>query len=304
MPNLQEIFQEARQYAGGLPASYSRMHMLLDCPLAFVLRYQKRVRLPGLPPNDALVTGKQAHWIMEQAVRTAYCCRNFTLAGAEFDFYHGLVLSRAGDAQREAFTALREPMEQVLNRLFRIMALEGTVVTTEKSQKLDLNGQPVRKTTAIYPAGKRPPLGYLGYIDLEMHRKGRMNLVDYKTELPTEERRREVIGQTGMYAYMEFMQDPVLNDISTYCIYLKDATIDKVATYNRERDLATLEQSVLDTFTNYLAALRTVEPTARENRYCEYCDFRAAGLCTLKRRPTEHENAEEGKDANSVGPGA
>lgn len=303
MLSLMEVFQEAQHYAGGLPASYSRMNTLLRCPLAFVLRYQKQVKLPKLPKSDALVIGKNAHWIMEQSVSTAYKCRDFSLDGAEYGFYFNHVADRAPEEHRELYWELLDPMARVLERLFRVMAFDGAEVATEKCLRLDPRAMPVRSTAARYPKNKRPPLGYLGYIDLELRWKDRMYLFDYKTELPTEARHEEVIKQTGMYAYMEFLQYQDLNDINTYCIYLKDATFDKVATYNRKRDFAKLENSVLATFNQYLEALRMVEPVARENRYCEYCDFRVAGLCTLKRRWTG-ETTEEGDGTNCVEPGA
>ena len=296
MLGLSEVLQEIGKHKGGLPTSYSRMHTLLGCPLSFILRYQKKIQLPKLPANDDMVVGKQAHWIMEQSMRTAYSCQDFSLSGAEFDFFFDYVYQRSTVEQASLFSDIQKPMMAVLDRLLQLMSTAGTEISTEKKITLSPGGLPVKPTRAYYPKGKYPPLGFLGYIDLEMRRGGWMNLVDYKTEHPTRERREEVICQTGIYSYVEFLSDPTLNNVNTYCIYLKDATIDKVAHYNRERDFASLEHNVLTLMNDYLVALENLEPEPRENRYCEYCDFRVAGMCPLHKEMTNGETAQERRE--------
>lgn len=307
MQTLLDIFQEAGKYHGGLPMSYSRMETLRRCPLSFVLKYQQKPKLPELScMGDDVAIGKSAHWVMESSIMQAFRYRNFTLEGTRLSFYLDHVLQGAkNDYQRTVMENLRAPMAEVCSRLLRLMSLEGTVISTEKNIRLNSKGEPMTGRLPFKRYGSRHDIGFTGYIDLEMVRGNSMNLVDYKTEMPSEQRREEVIKQTGLYAYMEFLCNPALETVGTYCIYLKNAHVDKVASYSRVTDLPKLEDKVLSMFRSYVGALRDLKPVATENRYCCYCEYKAAGLCTLRSSyETEKEQHKEGEEVRPLGASA
>lgn len=276
---LSDILKDLKQIKGATPVSYSRMKQLFNCPLAWVLKYIKRAKLPSSENqlNDDITIGKWAHWIMEMTIRNAALRGEYSLPLSDLNNLHAYVMARATDAQKERLTALLSPMGDVCNRLFKLMSREGTQVYTEKNIRLNLDGSPGKPYKGY---GKKQPLGFTGYIDLEMRNGGNLNLVDYKTEMPSESRRIEVIDQTAVYAYIELISDPTLNQVSTYCIYLCDGTVDKVASYDRDVNFSELENKVLGMFTEYHRILSAgVEPEPKENKYCIYCDYKKYGMC-------------------------
>lgn len=279
---LSDILKDLSRIKGATPVSYSRMQQLFNCPLAWVLKYIKRVKLSASPLNDDITIGKWAHWIMEKTIRHAILRNEYSLPLSDLNFLHEHVMENATDAQRERLLELRAPMESVCERLFKLLSRQGTTAYTEKNIKLTVDGVPVNGKQPFKGYGKKPATGFTGYIDLEMRNGGNLNLVDYKTELPSEERRVSVILQTAVYAYIEFISDPTLSNANTYCIYLRDGTVDKVAAYNRATNFAELEDKVLGMFTEYQRILKEgIEPEPKENKYCIYCDYKKAGMCTL-----------------------
>lgn len=281
---LSDILQDLKQLKGATPVSYSRMKQLFNCPLAWVLKYIQKAKLPASQPqlNDDITIGKWAHWIMEKTVRHAVLNGQYSLPLSDLNFLHELVMEKATDEQKERLTALLAPMGDVCTRLFNLMSRPGTQVYTEKNIRLNFDGSPCIGKQPFKGYGKRTPTGFTGYIDLEMKNGGNLNLVDYKTELPSESRRIEVIDQTAVYAYIEFLSDPALQHANTYCIYLRDGTIDKVAAYDKAVNFNELEDKVLGMFTEYRDILKAgVVPEPKENKYCIYCDYKKVGLCTL-----------------------
>ena len=281
---LSDILTRLKEIEGATPVSYSRMKQLFNCPLAWVLRYITKAKLPASQTqlNDDITIGKWAHWIMEKTVRHAVLRNEYSLPLSDLNFLHSHVMKSATDSQKERLTELRSPMGEVCKRLFRLMSLPGTQVYTEKNIRLNLDGTPRTDNEPFRGYGKKPRIGFTGYIDLEMKNGGNINLVDYKTELPSESRRVEVIDQTAVYAYIEFLSDPALTHANTYCIYLRDGTVDKVAAYNKATNFNELEDKVLGMFTEYQRILQEgVVPEPKENKYCIYCDYKKAGLCTL-----------------------
>lgn len=281
MMAITDILPSISGIKGALPVSYSRMQQLFNCPLAFTLKYIRKTRLPEPQLSDDIVLGKRAHWVMENTVHHAALNDAYESA---FNFYHARALeSSSNEFQRMRMQQLYEPMHGVCERLCKMLSVPDTYAYTEKNIKLSTLGIPVKGKTPFKGFGKPSSLGFTGYIDLEMRRGGKLNLVDYKTELPSDSRRQEVISQTAVYAYIEFISDPTIDTASTYCIYLRDGTVDKVASYNRADNFNALEDKVLGMFTRYAQILKEgVLPEPKENKYCVYCGFKDAGMCTLK----------------------
>ena len=268
---METLIAQLSQIRGALPASYSRMQCLEQCPMRFNLTYVNKPKDPVIRKvNLETASGLVMHQSFEE-------CGKSNKPVSKDTFKQTVSHTGAGyrsDVQKRC----SEIAEKAYDTYASARSLLGDDAVFLTEQRFVYN----RNWKIYQPQDKFPKdAAWIGFADVVSLKDNNGALVDYKTEALSAEREKAVAKQTDLYAEAIFDTYPDVDTLSTYVAYVLDGTVNKKAEYSRE-NLAELRERNKELFSRYLEGLlgRTIwEPYP--GPYCRWCKFNKGFGCSV-----------------------
>ncbi|MGN1038866.1 MAG: PD-(D/E)XK nuclease family protein, partial [Mailhella sp.] len=165
---MKDLFFALAPLPGALPASFSRMNLLLSiCPRQWKYRYELRLKGATPPADPAMEAGKAMHSVLEAAVNTSRM-HGFAPGMAGYSW----LMERRMRAEREPVRAILADMQgsakKVLDAVIRTARKYEAKAFTERRLMLTRGGE------VAAPREKFSNAGWVGFVDLELLGKTKM----------------------------------------------------------------------------------------------------------------------------------
>lgn len=267
---METLIAQLALIKGALPASYSRMQCLEQCPCKFNLSY---VHKPKDPVIRKVRLETAAGLIMHQSFEE---CGKSKQPVSKDTFKQ--IVTHTGQGYR---SDVQSHCSEIAEKAYDTFALthdllgDHSLFLTE--QRFTYN----RNWKIYQPNDKFPKdAAWVGFADVVIKNGNECALVDYKTETMSAIREVAVAKQTDMYAEAIFDTYNDVDVLSTYVAYVLDGTVNKKAEYKRE-NLAELREKNRTMFSRYLnGLLGRTHWEAVQGPHCKWCKFNEGFGCT------------------------